>query len=86
MVTGLTGVSSDALWCVHLVLGEVLEDVVHVSRGSLHVFRGSSFGLLLWWFCSLCTDGVEPFFASPVRSRYELCSQVDLVSVLCLDF
>ena len=26
------------------------------------------------------------FLASPVRSRYELCSQVDLVSILCLDF
>ena len=33
----------------------------HLFRGSLHVFRGSSFWLLLWWFCSLCTDGVEPF-------------------------
>ena len=65
--------------------GEVLEDVVHVFRGSLHVsmgslhvFRGSSF-----WFVALMVllfmyRWHGALLASPVRSRYELCSQLIL--------
>ena len=51
----------------------------------LHVFRGSSFGLLLWMVFSLCTDGVEPFCLPCEESVRALLSS-DLVSVLCLDF
>ena len=47
------------------------------SGGALLVHCFGGFALLYRWRGALLT--------SPVRSRYELCSQVDLVSVLCLD-
>ena len=43
-----------------------------------HVFRGSSFGSLLWWFLLFVYRWRGALLASPVRSRYELCSQVIL--------
>ena len=52
---------------------------------SLHVFRGSSFGSFLWWFCCLCTDGVEPFCLPCEESVRALLSS-DLDFVLCLTF
>ena len=47
-------------------------------RGSLHVFRGSSFGLLLLVVLLFVYRRRGALLASPVRSRYELCSQVIL--------
>ena len=77
-------------------LSELLLFGLHWFRGSLHFLRGSFHefacvqGELLWFVALVVLLFVYrrrgAFLASPVRSRYELCSQVDLVSVLCLDF
>ena len=48
-----------------------------------YVFRGRSFGSLLWWFLLFVYRWRGALLASPVRSRYELCSQVIL---FCLVF
>ena len=70
-------------------MSELLLFGLHLFRGSFHVLayvQGE-----LFWFIALVVLLLEyrwrgALLASPVRSRYELCSQVDLVSVLCLDF
>ena len=51
-------------------------------RGSMHLCRGSSFGLLCCALvvCSFSTDGVEPFLPPLEESVVcELCSLSDLV-------